>query len=134
MLPVSNCKTPARSGTPGNVTRVDMDRGGSGKWLEISVFGRTIPLNTCTNEWHSPLKSTRVILPLLPTPCHASLVEILSAVYDNVFSLPMHRQERQASLSPLHDEKLVPVSELSPGGLFFWSGDHVEMKNNQQSP
>lgn len=102
--------------------------------LKFTVFGRTIPLNTCTNEWHSPLKSTRVILPLLPTPCHASLVEILSAVYDNVFSLPMHRQERQAFLSPQHDEKLVPVSELSPGGLFFWSGDHVEMKNNQQSP
>lgn len=37
-------------------------------------------------------------------------------------------------LPPRRNEKLVPVSELSPGGLFFWSGDHVEMKNNQQSP
>lgn len=69
-----------------------------------------------------------------PTPCRASLVEILSAVYHNVFSLPMQRQERRAFLSPQRDDKLVAVSELSPGGLFFWSGDHVEMKNNQQSP
>lgn len=70
-----------------------MDRVGELKMAWNSNFDCTVPLNMCTNKWHSPLKWKRVISSWLPTPRRASLEEILSAVYHNVFSLPMQRQE-----------------------------------------
>lgn len=117
MLPVSHCKSPAWSGTSGNVTRVDMDKGGELKTAWNSNFDCTVPLNVCTNKWHSPLKWKRVILSWLPTPCRASLEEILSAVYHNVFSLPMHQQERR--VFPL----TTALREIGTGEWAFPRGD-----------
>lgn len=119
MLPVSNRKSRARLGTPGKCHHSRYGQMAEWKMAWNSNFDRTVPLNMCTNKWHSPLRWRRLIFSRRPTPCRASLDEILSAVYDNVFSLPMQRQQRRAFPLAAALREIGTGERAFPRGIVF---------------